>query len=63
METQTPIGFLPCGIWVTGGVSAIVAGLITLIGYLILPFTYTLFTLFYALYGSILYVVGPLCWP
>src|SRR5271157_1753625 len=28
-------------------------------GYLILPFTYTLFTLFYALYGSILYVVGP----
>ena len=45
--------------WVTGGISAIVAGLITLIGYLILPFTYTLFTLFYALYGSILYVVGP----
>ena len=44
---------------VTGGVSAIVAGLITLVGYLILPFTYTLFTLFYALYGSILYVVGP----
>ena len=44
---------------VTGGVSAIVAGLITLIGYLLLPFTYTLFTLFYALYGSILYVVGP----
>jgi hypothetical protein len=45
--------------WVTGGISAIVAGLITLIGYLVLPFTYTLFTLFYALYGSILYVVGP----
>jgi hypothetical protein len=44
---------------VTGGVSSIVAGLITLVGYLILPFTYTLFTLFYALYGSILYVVGP----
>ena len=44
---------------VTGGVSAIVAGLITLVGYLILPFAYTLFTLFYALYGSILYVVGP----
>src|SRR5581483_3244521 len=34
-------------------------GLITLIGYLLLPFTYTLFALFYALYGSILYVVGP----
>jgi hypothetical protein len=44
---------------VSGGVSAIVAGLITLIGYLLLPFTYTLFTLFYALYGSILYLVGP----
>src|SRR5664280_1974338 len=44
---------------VTGGASSIIAGLITLIGYLILPFTYTLFTLFYALYGSILYVVGP----
>src|SRR5271167_4366399 len=44
---------------VTGGVSAIVAGLITLVGYLVLPFSYTLFTLFYALYGSILYVVGP----
>lgn len=45
---------------VTGGVAAVVAGLITLVGYLLLPFTYTLFTLFYALYGSILYVVGPL---
>ena len=44
---------------VSGGVSAIVAGLITLFGYLLLPFTYTLFTLFYALYGSILYLVGP----
>lgn len=44
---------------VTGGASAIVAGLITLTGYLVLPFAYTLFTLFYALYGSILYVIGP----
>ena len=44
---------------VSGGVSAIVSGLITLFGYLLLPFTYTLFTLFYALYGSILYLVGP----
>src|SRR5215472_7228638 len=44
---------------VTGGVSAIVAGLITLFGYLLLPVTYTFFTLFYTLYGSILYVVGP----
>ena len=45
--------------FVSGGASAIIAGLITLIGYLILPFSYTLFTLFYALYGSVLYVVGP----
>ncbi|MBV9483581.1 MAG: hypothetical protein JO249_22940 [Acidobacteria bacterium] len=45
---------------VTGGASAVVSGLITLGGYLVLPITYTLFTLFYALYGSILYVVGPL---
>jgi hypothetical protein len=44
---------------VTGGASSIIAGVITLIGYLILPFAYTLFTLFYALYGSVLYVVGP----
>src|SRR5215471_6583064 len=44
---------------VTGGAPAVVAGLITLVGYLLLPITYTLFTLFYALYGSILYVVGP----
>jgi hypothetical protein len=44
---------------VTGGTSAVVSGLLTLVGYLLLPFTYTLFTLFYALYGSILYVAGP----
>jgi len=44
---------------VTGGAPAVVAGLITLVGYLLLPITYTLFSLFYALYGSILYVVGP----
>jgi hypothetical protein len=49
-------------IWslVSGGAASIIAGLITLVGYVLLPFTYTLFTLFYALYGSILYVVGPL---
>src|SRR5215470_18029971 len=57
---QTDPSWFPA-LWnmVSGGVSAIVAGLITLIGYLLLPFTYTLFTLFYALYGAILYVVGP----
>ena len=44
---------------VSGGASSIIAGLITLVGYLLLPITYTVFTLFYALYGAILYVVGP----
>jgi hypothetical protein len=45
---------------VMGGASSMIAGMITLVGYLLLPITYTLFTLFYALYGAILYVVGPL---
>ena len=45
--------------WVTGGASAILAGLVSVVGYLLLPVTYTLFTLFYAVYGAILYVVGP----
>src|SRR6516165_5491631 len=33
---------------VSGGASSVIAGLITLVGYLLLPITYTLFTLFYA---------------
>ena len=41
------------------GASMVVAGLLTLIGYIILPITYTLFTLAYTMYGSVLYVVGP----
>ena len=44
---------------VSGGASSIITGLLTLVGYFLLPITYTLFTLFYALYGAILYVVGP----
>src|SRR6266536_3298284 len=44
---------------VTGGISVAIGAVIAVVGYLLLPFTYTLFTLFYALYGSILYVVGP----
>jgi len=48
-------------IWnlVSGGAASIIAGIITLVGYVLLPFTYTLFCLFYALYGAILYVIGP----
>src|SRR5215469_5426328 len=41
------------------GVSAILAALLTLVGYIILPITYTIFTLAYTMYGSVLYVVGP----
>ena len=43
----------------SGGAAAVVSAIITLIGYLLLPISYAIFTLFYALYGSILYVVGP----
>jgi hypothetical protein len=41
------------------GVSAILAAILTLVGYIILPITYTIFTLAYTMYGSVLYVVGP----
>ena len=41
------------------GMSAILAALLTVVGYIILPITYTLFTLAYTMYGSVLYVVGP----
>ncbi|HWR13501.1 MAG TPA: hypothetical protein VN577_01635 [Terriglobales bacterium] len=48
-------------IWnlVSGGAASTIASIITLAGYVLLPVTYTLFCLFYALYGAILYVVGP----
>lgn len=42
-----------------GGASAVLATLLTLSGYILLPITYTLFTLAYTIYGSVLYVVGP----
>jgi hypothetical protein len=45
---------------VTGGISGLLTTLLILIGLTILPFSYVLFTLFYAMYGSVLYVVGPL---
>jgi hypothetical protein len=57
--SSNPNWFSSLWVMVTGGGSAIIAGLITIIGYFLLPFTYTLFTLFCALYGCILYVVGP----
>lgn len=44
---------------VTGGIPGLLTTLLILIGLTILPISYVLFTLFYAMYGSVLYVVGP----
>jgi hypothetical protein len=44
---------------ITGAFSGLLESLLLLIGYLVFPITYALFSLFYTLYGSILYVVGP----
>src|SRR5579859_153287 len=51
---------------VTGAISGLLNVLLILIGLIILPVSYTLFTLAYAMYGSILYLVGPFVlalWP
>lgn len=51
---------------VTGAISGLLNVLLMLAGLIILPVSYTLFTLAYALYGSILYLVGPFVlalWP
>ena len=44
---------------ITGAFTGALESLLLLVGYLVFPITYGLFSLFYALYGSILYVVGP----
>jgi hypothetical protein len=44
---------------VTGAFTGALESLLLLVGYLVFPITYGLFSLFYALYGSILYIVGP----
>lgn len=41
-------------------ISAFIYGLLIVLGFILFPITYTLFACFYMLYGSILYVVGPL---
>ena len=41
------------------GPSGLLSVLLILIGFVIFPVTYTLFALFYAIYGSVLYVTGP----
>ena len=51
---------------VTGAISGLLDVLLILAGLVILPVSYTLFTLAYAMYGSILYLVGPFVlalWP
>jgi len=51
---------------VTGEISGLLNVLLVLVGLIILPVSYTLFTLAYAMYGSILYLVGPFVlalWP
>jgi len=51
---------------VTGSISGLLDVVLILVGLVILPVSYTLFTLAYAMYGSILYLVGPFVlalWP
>ena len=51
---------------VTGAISGLLNVLLILVGLIILPVSYTLFTLAYVMYGSILYLVGPFVlalWP
>jgi hypothetical protein len=44
---------------ITGGISGLLGALLIIVAFVIFPLSYTLFTLFYALYGAVLYVVGP----
>ena len=49
---------------IIGGVGASLSGLLDalliIVAFILMPITYALFALFYSLYGSILYVTGPL---
>ena len=44
----------------TTTIAALLNALLVVVGFIIFPISYTLFAFFYALYGCILYVVGPL---
>jgi len=44
---------------IDGGISGLLGALLIIVAFIIFPLSYTLFTLFYALYGTILYVIGP----
>jgi len=47
---------------ITGAFSGVLESLLLLVGYILFPITYALFSLFYTLYGSILYVSDHSCW-
>jgi hypothetical protein len=49
-------------LWSTigGSVSGLLDTLLILVAFILMPITYALFALFYSLYGSVLYVTGPL---
>lgn len=44
---------------VNGGISGLLGAMLIIVAFIIFPLSYTLFSLFYALYGAVLYVVGP----
>jgi hypothetical protein len=44
---------------VNGGYSGVLGAMLIIVAFIIFPLSYTIFTLFYAIYGSVLYVVGP----
>src|SRR5215471_214020 len=45
---------------VTGAVSGVISLMLILSAFIVFPICYLLFTVFYAMYGSVLYVIGPL---
>ena len=49
-------------LWSTigGSVSGFLDALLILVAFILMPISYALFALFYSLYGSVLYVTGPL---
>jgi hypothetical protein len=49
-------------LWSTigGSISGLLDTLLILVAFILMPITYALFALFYSLYGSVLYVTGPL---
>jgi hypothetical protein len=44
----------------TASLAALINAALVVLGYIIYPITYTIFSIFYTFYGSVLYVLGPL---